>query len=462
MTGVHQAYRFALDPTPAQQRALASHVGASRFAYNWGLALVKSRLDARATGEQVPVPWSLAALRREWNQAKRQVAPWWAANSKEAYSSGLHGLARALQSFSDAKAGRRKGQHTGFPRFKVKGRCKESVRFTTGAIRVEPDRTHVVLPRLGRIKTHESTRKLARRLEAGTARILSATVTQTAGRWFVAFTCHVERADRPAIRPGAVVGVDLGVASLAVLSVPVAGLTDAQGRVANPEHLAKALGRLRRVSRRASRRLGPWDPATSRRRTPSNRWLRADQARSRLHARIAAARRDRLHKLTTTLAGRFGTLVVEDLHVAGMLANRRLARPIADASWAQLRQQLAYKTTWRGGRLVVADRWYPSSKTCSGCGAVRAKLALTERVFECTTCGFVADRDVNAARNLAALARHVAGSGPETPNGRGADQKTRLGGQVAVKRQPGTASAGKTGTVRPRGRAGLAEPTHAR
>jgi putative transposase len=113
---------------------------------------------------------------------------------------------------------------------------------------------------------------------------------------------------------------------------------------------------------------------------------------------------------------------------------------------------LAYKTEWYGGRLIVADRWYPSSKTCSGCGTVKTKLALSERTYTCTTCGLSLDRDVNAARNLAALAREVdtAGSGPVA--GRGADHKTRPGGPVATKRQPGTATAGKTGTVPPQGR----------
>ena len=143
--------------------------------------------------------------------------------------------------------------------------------------------------------------------------------------------------------------------------------------------------------------------------------------------------------------------MVEDLNVTGMLANRKLARHIADAGFAELRRQLTYKTTWTGGRLLVADRWYPSSKTCSGCGAVKAKLALAERTYTCTTCGLVLDRDVNAARNLAALAAEIdtAGSGPVA--GRGADRKTRLGGRVAVKRQPGTAPAGQTGTVAPQG-----------
>ncbi|MFL6223832.1 MAG: helix-turn-helix domain-containing protein, partial [Actinomycetes bacterium] len=185
MATVTQAYRFALDPTPAQRRALASHCGAARVAHNWGLALVKTRLDQRRTDPGVQVPWTVPELRREWNRVKDEVAPWWAENSKEAYSSGLDGLARALRNWSDSRSGGRKGRPVGFPQFKKKGRCRDACRFTTGAIKVLADRKHVQLPRIGVLKTHESTRKLARRLEQGTARILAATISRQGGRWFV-------------------------------------------------------------------------------------------------------------------------------------------------------------------------------------------------------------------------------------------------------------------------------------
>ncbi|MCY0879713.1 MAG: helix-turn-helix domain-containing protein [Firmicutes bacterium] len=111
---VHQAFRFALDPSPRVERALASHVGARRFVFNWGLALVKERLDARDRGETVAVPWTLPELRREWNQAKATVAPWWPENSKEAYSSGLESLARALQAWSKSRKGQRRGRRVAF------------------------------------------------------------------------------------------------------------------------------------------------------------------------------------------------------------------------------------------------------------------------------------------------------------------------------------------------------------
>ncbi|WPD18275.1 IS607 family element RNA-guided endonuclease TnpB [Thermaerobacter composti] len=398
---VLQAYRFALDPTPRQERALASHVGARRFAFNWGLALVKERLEARARGEDVEVPWTLPALRREWNRQKHRVAPWWRENSKEAYSSGLDGLARALQNWSKSRQGERKGRRVGFPRFRKKGRGRESVRFTTGAIRVD-DQSHVVLPRIGRVKTHEPTTALLRRIEAGTARILSATVAREGGRWFVSFTCEVERQPGRPRFPGRVVGVDAGVKHLAVLSTGE--------KWPNPRSLEKVLRKITRSSR-----------ALARRQKGSRGWQKARRRLARLHARARNLRQDALHKLTHHLASTYGVVVVEQLHVAGMLKNRRLARVLADAALAEIRRQLSYKCPWHGAVLVEAPPFYPSSKRCSRCGAVKPSLPLSQRVFRCEECGFVLDRDENAARNLAALVAAVAGSGPETKNARGRD-----------------------------------------
>jgi putative transposase len=429
-TIVVRAYRFALDPTPSQVRDLQRHTGAARFAYNWALASVKANLGQRAAeatydiaaDERTPaVGWNLPALRRVWNAAKGEVAPWWTECSKEAFNTGLDGVARALRNFGDSRAGKRAGRTVGFPRFKSRRRTTPSVRFTTGAIRVETDRHHITLPRLGRMKTHESTRKLARRIEQGSARILSATVCREAGRWFCSFTCEVQHTQRAPVRPDTVVGVDLGITHLAVLSSPIPGVSDADGFVLNPRHLGRAQRDLRRASRRVSRRVGP-DRRTGQR--PSKRWEKANRQRTIVHRRVADLRRDGLHKLTTGVAAVIGTVVIEDLNVAGMVKNRKLARYLADASLGEIRRQLRYKTCWSGGRLVVADRWFPSSKTCSACGAVKPKLSLSTRVFRCEHCGVVIDRDRNAAINLQ---RQVAQSGWETINGRGADRKTKPG-----------------------------------
>jgi putative transposase len=444
------AYRFALDPTPAQERALRSHAGAARVAFNWGLARVKANIGQRdaeksyglAGDDLAPsISWSLYSLRKEWNAAKDEAAPWWGECSREAFNTGLDQLARALKNWGDSRKGKRKGKRAGFPRFKSKRKARPSIRFTTGSFRCET--RHAVLPRIGRVKLHEDGRRLADLVQDGTARVLSVTVRFERGRWFASFAVETG-ISRPAPRqPGAVVGVDLGIKTLAVLS-------DGE-EIANPRHMSGALRKIRRLSRAMSRKQGP-DRRTGQR--PSNRWRRSSAALGNAQGRVADQRKDGLHKLTTRLVPQFGTIVIEDLHVAGMVRNRRLARHVADASFGEFRRQLEYKAAWHGGQVIVADRWFASSKTCSGCGAVRAKLLLSERAYVCTECGKVADRDLNAALNLAEFGnRLIAGSGPEISNGRGADLKTGLARQVAVKRQPGTAQAGQTGTAAPQGTA---------
>lgn len=438
------AYRFALEPTPAQDRALRSHAGAARVAFNWGLARVKANLDQReaersygiARDDLTPsISWSLYSLRNDWNQAKDTVAPWWRECSKEAFNTGLDQLARALKNWADSKSGKRKGPKVGFPRFRSKRKARPSIRWTTGQFRCETRRA--VLPRVGHVKLHESGVRLASLVATGAARVMAASVRFERGRWFVAFTVEQDVTHPAPTHPDVAVGVDLGVKTLAVVATSTGETFD----VPNPRHLGKALRKIRRLSRTVSRRRGP-DRRT--RAVPSNRWRRADAARNKALGKVADQRRDALHKLTTSLASTYGTVVVEDLHVAGMVRNHRLARHIADASFAEIRRQLTYKTAWRGGTLIVADRWFASSKTCSECGAVKTKLALSDRTYVCEACGTVLDRDVNAAVNLARLAASGADS-----NGRGADRKTSGVGQVAVKRQPGRTALAvrETGTI---------------
>ena len=319
---------------------------------------------------------------------------WWGENSKCAYQEAFRDLDRALRDFIKSRNGQRKGGRLGFPRFKKRGRCRDSFRFGSGVMRCAG--STVTLPRLGTITTHESTRKLARRLGNGTARILSATVTRTAQRWFVSFTCEADRAVPGChARPGSAIGIDLGVTAL------LTGADDAGNvvTVTGPKPLAASLRKLRRASRAHSRKA----------RGSANRRRHA-AALARIHARVASVRADALHKATSDLAARYETVVVEDLNVAGMTRNRRLARAIADQGFGEVRRMLGYKTTWNGGRLVVADRWFPSTKTCSGCGAVKARLLLSERCYACAACGLVTGRDVNAARNLL----HLAVSGTES------------------------------------------------
>jgi putative transposase len=353
MTAVVQAYQFALDPAPEQEAMLRSHCGAQRYAFNWGLARVRANLGQREAeksygitgGDLTPsLSWSAWSLRRDWNAAKETAAPWWAENSKEAYAAGLANLAAALGNWKDSRSGKRKGPKVRFPRFKGK-RAGLSCRFTTGAFGLAgAGRRHVRLPRIGVIRTHESTRKLARRVDAGTARIRSAVVSRCRGRWLVSFSAEVTRQDPPPARPGGVVGVDLGVKSLAVLSTGEV--------VPNPRHLEVAQRELRRLQRQASRRRGA-DKRT--RAAPSARWRKTQARVTRLHAAVANARRDGLHKLSTRLADTHGTIVVEDLNVAGMMSNKRLARHVAGAGMGEFRRQVTYKTAWRGGRVAVAS-----------------------------------------------------------------------------------------------------------
>ncbi|MGW4334266.1 IS607 family element RNA-guided endonuclease TnpB [Rhodococcus koreensis] len=436
---VIRAYLFALDPTADQVEALRSHCGGQRFAFNWGLGQIKVNLDQREAersygideSDLTPsVSWSAYSLRKTWNQAKEHAAPWWVENSKEAYSSGLANLATALTNWSNSRSGKRKGMKVRFPRFKGK-RAPLSCRFTTGAFGlVDTDRRHVKLPRIGIVRTHESTRKLARRIEAGTARIRSATVTFRSGRWFVTFSVDVERIHEP-MQSESVVAVDLGIKSLAVLSTGEV--------VSNPKHLEHAQRELRRLGRQAARRLGP-DRRTKQ--VPSNRWRRTQARIARLHAYVGNARQDGLHKLSTSLVRRHAIVVVEDLNVAGMVRNRRLARHIAGAGMGEFRRQLECKADWSGVRVHVADRWYPSSKTCSACGVVKAKLRLSERIFTCESCGIRIDRDFNAARNLAALVQASSPSCGATENEPAGNPR-----QTRTARATGTA----TGRPAPRG-----------
>jgi putative transposase len=257
------------------------------------------------------------------------------------------------------------------------------------------------------------------------------------------------------------VGVDAGVRDLLVVAAPDGAEV---ARVPAPRSLAAAQARLRAVQRRAARQDGP-DRRTGRR--GSKRWARTAGRVARIHARAADLRRDALHQATTRLAQHHDVIVIEDLNVAAMTrrkpgagrGGRGLNRALADAGLGELRRQLGYKTGWHGSRLVIAGRWYPSSKTCSACGAVKAKLALADRTYQCDHCGAVLDRDLNAAINLARLSEHAplvesrpAGSGPVA--GRGAIQKTPPGGAGGHETStPQDQPVRRTGTAPPQGEA---------
>jgi putative transposase len=479
---VVQAYRFAMDPSPKQLRGLESHCGAARFAFNQMLNVVKANMGQRAAersygiSEESLTPaqgWSLPTLRKTWNQIKGDVAPWWSANSKEAYNSGLDALARALHNWSASRVGERAGEAIGFPRFRSRRRSARSVRFTTGAIRVEPDRHTAVLPRIGRVRTHESTRKLARRIDAGTARILSATVSYRAGRWYCAFQVLVTGKMRPAHAdrsPHPVVGVDVGVRDLLVVATPGGVEVD---RVAAPKPLTAAQNRLRALQRQAARQQGPYDPTAQARRDPSARWRRTQARIARTHARIADIHDHEIHVATTKLATRHQVVVVEELAAKnlsrrGGAPKRGLNRALSDAAVGRIRTQLGYKTTWYGSQLMTAPRFFPSTQLCSRCGA-KNKLLLRDRTYRCRNGCPPLCRDLNAAINLARLSDtctvNVSEMGPGTGSrpaasvsagdGRGANRKTSpstvagtAGGDEAS-----TPHTSKTGTATSKGEA---------
>jgi putative transposase len=286
------------------------------------------------------------------------------------------------------------GPRSGFPRFKRKGE-RDSARL----YEVTLEARHLRLPNIGRVRLKET---CAERGFEG--RILSATIRRRADRWFVSLCAEREREvvpARPPGRPRDVVGVDLGLTSAAVIH------DGTETQVVEPQRaLRKNLAKLRRLDRQLARK----------QRGSRNR-EKAKLRRARLHYKISCQRQDHLHQLSSSLAKAKSVIVLEDLHVKGMQRNRSLALSVGDAGMGELRRQLAYKSEWYGSTLIVADRFFPSSKLCSGCGAIRETLNLSERVYDCDVCGVSLDRDENAAINLRklALAQLPEGLGEVTP-----------------------------------------------
>ena len=388
---VARGWRFEVETTTPDQRTLiAQHFGARRFAFNWTLEQVKSNLDARKADSSIPpLAWTLPTLRKAWNQAKTKVAPWWPCCSKEAYACGIADLVSALHSWSGSRLGRRAGAPVGFPRFKARHRDHGRVRFTTGAMRLEGDRRHLTLPVIGTLRSKENTRRLQRLVAKGRARVLSMTLSEQGGRLFVSVATVVAQAPRQPSEPYARCGIDLGIgAEWAV----VAHADDTIERITHPAPWATTQAERRRVARQASRRI-----------VGSRGHRQAKAKLAALDRRAANLRRESIHSLTTRLAHRYGTIVVEDLDVAAMgrgMGRRAFRRSVYQAGIGQVRPTLAYKTSWAGGQLVVADRWFASSKTHYGCGGYLADLSLVQRVWVCPACGRLVDRNANAALNL--------------------------------------------------------------
>ncbi|MEH1853980.1 MAG: RNA-guided endonuclease TnpB family protein [Nostoc sp.] len=235
----------------------------------------------------------------------------------------------------------------------------------------------IQLPKLGLFKTYESLPQVQPK---------SVTISRTANRWYISFRIEVEQTNTP--KTIDVVGVDLGVKSLATLST---GEVFAGAK--SYRKLEAKLSRLQWMNRH--KQVG------------SANWKKAQVKIARLHQRVANIRKDTIHKLTTYLAKNHSTVVIEDLNVSGMMANRKLAKAVQDMGFYEFRRQLDYKTKLYGSSLVVVARWMPSSKTCSNCTIKKESLSLSERVFNCEHCGFSLDRDLNAAINLKNAASHA-------------------------------------------------------
>ncbi len=371
-----RGYRVELDLNNEQITACKKHCGAARFAYNW--ALHRKQEDYKA-GKKTPYATD---LHRELNALKQSDFPWMYEVSKCAPQEALRHLDEAFKHFFRKKKLKKEGKwrgKCGYPKFKSKKRGLGSCTFT-GQIHVYPDA--IQLPRLGLLKLKERDYLPMNR------KIGSATISEQAGRWYVSICIHEEQ-EEPTGATGKVIGIDLGVKMLATLS---------DGRTfENPKALRKRLTALRRASRRHSRK-----------KKGSQNRKKAQRRLAKMHARIARIRRDALHKATTQIVAktkpqdeRPRVIVLEDLNIAGMLKNRKLSRAIADVGMYEFKRQIQYKAFFAGCRVILADRWEPSSKTCSACGWYNPDLSLEDRVFVCHDCGYVADRDYNAAKNLA-------------------------------------------------------------
>ncbi|GBE68033.1 transposase [Mycobacterium sp. MFM001] len=433
----HTTFRFCLDPTLAQRDRMARHAGASRFAFNQCLRIVKSALSQHRANPAVNVPWTGFDLINTFNTWKKTedagrlfvvdddgVAetvvtglPWRHEVCQQVLEEAAVDCARALAAWSDSRAGRRKGRRVGFPRFKRKTEAARSFRLRNTkrkgrkpTIRVgEGHPRSVTLPGIGTVRVHDDTRRLRRMLAKNRAKICFATVTQHAERWWI--TLNVEAADLHPAQQHSVrdpgdndrwIGVDRGLAAFIVAATAdgaeLARVQDA------PKALQAGMNRQRRLAKMVSRK----QKGSANRR----------QAVARLgqhHHHVTNVRRHFLHQVSNKLVKTHDRLVIEDLNVSGMLRNHRVAQAISDAGWAEFARLVRYKQMWRGGLVAVADRWFPSSKLCAHCGTVNRDLTLADRTFTCS-CGSSVDRDLNAAINLARWGQKQSSASPRSPD----------------------------------------------
>jgi putative transposase len=366
---INKAFRYELKPNIKQRILLAKHAGAARFAYNWALnqRIELYKLNQKSTNaiEQHRLLNSLKAIEFPWMYEVSKCAP------QEALRDVDNG-------FNHFFRGMKQGKKIGFPKFKKKG-VHDSFRLT-GTIKVHPKATQ--LPRLGIIRLKELTKVQGR--------ILSATLSRQADRWFVSFTVEIEQ-ESPSPVQGEPIGIDLGLTSF---------ITTSEGeKVAPPKPLNNKLNKLKRLSRQHSRK-----------QIGSNNRKKSAFKLARQHRKISNQRIDFLHKLSTTLVKTKPIIIVEDLDVKEMLERKRLSRQIADVSWTNFIRMLEYKTQWYGSILIKVPKYFASTKICSYCNTKKEQIHLHDRHWTCEQCGFKHDRDLNAAQNLK---NYYTGSSPE-------------------------------------------------
>jgi len=351
---VYKAYRTKLDLNNQQKTIMAKHAGFSRWVYNWALRLWK---DAYNQGLKP----NANTLKKLFTNHVKPKFPWMKELSSKVYQYAFINLQNAFTRFFKKLAE--------YPRFKKKYH-NDSFGLDNSGSPIKIGGLRHKLPFIGWVKTFEALP------ECVTKKV---TISRQAGDWYLSFMVELP-APEPTPNQHQVVGVDLGVATLATLSTGES--------FPNPKALRKATKKLAQLQRHMSRKV-----------KGSSNYRKASLQVAKVHRRVANIRADYLHKLTTYLAKNHGTVVIEDLNVRGMLKNHKLARAIADCGFYEFRRQLEYKCQWHGSELVIVDRFYPSSQLCSDCGH-QQKMPLSERVYTCSGCGMNLDRDLNAAITL--------------------------------------------------------------
>ena len=361
---IFRAYKVQLDVNNKQQTLLLQHLGAARWAYNWALAKKKESFDKK---EKIP---NSIELHRELNKLKQSEIPWMYKSSKSSPQNSLRDCDKAFQNFF-TRCKKKVNGKKGFPKFKSKKNEKQTFRLD-GAISIGYD--CIKLPRIGKLKLAE------KNYIPTDCKILSATVSKRAGKWFV--SVQVETPDRENSNDkNEVVGIDLGIKTLATCSD---GST-----YENPKALKKNLKRLKRKQKQVSRK-----------KKGSKNYEKAKHKLAKLHYHISNIRKDCLHKITSKIIDENQVIVLEDLKVSNMMKNHCLAQAISDVGLHEFRRQVLYKAKWDGRKVIFANTFFPSSKTCSCCGWKNSDLKLTDRVFECKACENKMDRDLNASLNL--------------------------------------------------------------